>query len=243
MNVLGSFAPLTRDVQTLKDEKKRAAYDQYGSAAQQPGFDPNAFSRGFGGGAGGFHNFQDLSSLFGGRGGRPGGSQADLFETLFGAFGGAGPSARQNMRGSDLEASIGISFMEAAKGTSRTVNISPIVNCSPCSGTGLKKGAKRSTCTSCGGSGQRTFVLDTGFQMASTCPSCQGTGSTIPRGSQCGDCGGVGQVRTKKSVKVDIPAGEWIGDAVVGLKSEQVNRRGRRHDDQSAQLWRCSLGR
>lgn len=218
MNDVGSFAPLTRGVQTLKDEKKRAAYDQYGSAAQQPGFDPNAFSRGFGGGAGGFHDFQDLSSLFGGRGGRPGGSQADLFETLFGGFGGAGPSARQHMRGNDLEASIGVSFMEAAKGTSRTINITPIVNCAPCSGSGLKKGAKRSTCTSCGGSGQRTFVLDTGFQMASTCPSCHGTGSTIPRGSQCGECAGVGQVRTKKSVKVDIPAGECPDDDAVRSK-------------------------
>jgi molecular chaperone DnaJ len=112
------------------------------------------------------------------------------------------------MRGSDIETSIGISFMEACKGTSRQVNVTPVVNCSTCSGSGLKAGAKRSTCTSCGGTGTRTFVLDSGFQMASTCGACSGTGSTIPRGSQCGDCGGVGQVRTKKTVKVDIPAGE-----------------------------------
>ncbi|GJE87744.1 DnaJ protein [Phanerochaete sordida] len=205
-NAKEKFVEIQEAYDLLKDDKKRAAYDQYGSAAQQPGFDPNAFAGGFGGAAGGFH-FEDLSSLFGG--GRTGarGSQADLFDQLFGGAFGGGPSARQNMRGSDVEASVGVSFMEACKGTSRTVSIHPIVNCSTCSGTGLKPGAKRSTCGTCGGSGTRTFVLDSGFQMASTCPSCHGTGSTVPRGSQCGDCAGVGQVKTKKTVKVDIPAG------------------------------------
>ena len=53
--------------QILKDDKKRAAYDQYGSASQQPGFDPNAFS-GFGGAGAGFSGFQDFASAFGGAG-------------------------------------------------------------------------------------------------------------------------------------------------------------------------------
>lgn len=145
-------------------------------------------------------------------------------------MGGGGPSARQNMRGNDLEASIGISFMEACKGTSRTINLTPVINCTTCSGSGLKKGAKRSTCTSCGGSGNRTFILDSGFRMASTCHACQGTGHTIPRGSQCGDCGGVGQVRTKKSVKVDIPAGERIHCLVVTRYMMRGRRCGRWYD-------------
>ncbi|KAI0815323.1 hypothetical protein BC629DRAFT_1270079, partial [Irpex lacteus] len=219
------FVEIQDAYEILKDEKKRAAYDQYGSASQQPGFDPN-FARGFGGSAGGFGGFQDFASAFGGRAGR---GQADLFETLFGsAFGGGGPgAARQSTRGNDITASINISFMEACKGTSQTINITPVVNCGTCSGTGLKPGAKRSTCTSCGGSGARTFVLDSGFQMASTCPTCSGTGSTVPRGSQCGTCAGVGQLRTRKSVKVDIPAGiedgmtmnvPEVGDAPISSK-------------------------
>ena len=89
------------------------------------------------------------------------------------------------------------------------VNITPIVNCGTCSGTGLKSGAKRTTCAHCGGTGTITFVVDSGFQMATTCSACHGTGTTVPRGSQCGTCAGAGQVRTKKSVKVDIPAGEY----------------------------------
>lgn len=107
-----------------------------------------------------------------------------------------------------MEARIGISFMEAAKGIKRAINITPIANCSSCSGSGLKPGIKRTTCTTCGGSGTRTFVIDTGFQMASTCGTCQGTGTTVPRGGGCNDCGGVGKVRIRKTVNVDIPAGD-----------------------------------
>lgn len=84
------------------------------------------------------------------------------------------------------------------------------MNCSTCSGSGLKKGAKRSSCTVCGGTGTRTFVIDSGFQMASTCTTCSGTGTTVPRGSQCGTCTGVGKVRVRKTVKVDIPPGEQL---------------------------------
>lgn len=199
-------------LQTLSDEKKRAAYDRYGAASQEPGFDPDAFANARGPfGGGGFAGFQDFGAAFG-----AGSSQgsADLFEQLFGsAFGGRGRAraGSENIRGDDLEARIGISFLDAAKGVKRTINITPISNCSTCSGSGLKPGVKKSTCTSCGGTGTRTFVIDSGFQMASTCGSCQGTGTTVPRGGQCSDCGGLGKVRIRKSVSVDIPAGTFSG--------------------------------
>jgi molecular chaperone DnaJ len=114
------------------------------------------------------------------------------------------------MRGDDIQVSVGVSFLEACKGTVRDINITPVVNCGTCSGNGLKKGAKRSACTTCGGTGTRTFVIDSGFHMASTCPTCSGTGTTIPRGSQCGDCAGMGKVRIRKTVKVNIPPGVWM---------------------------------
>ena len=44
--------------------------------------------------------------------------------------------------------------------------------------------------------------------MASTCPTCQGVGTVIPRGHHCGECDGIGKVRGRKSIKVDIPAGQ-----------------------------------
>jgi len=54
------------------------------------------------------------------------------------------------------------------------------------------------------------MFVSNGFHLASTCESCQGVGSTIPRNSECSSCGGMGKVRVKKTVQVDIPAGECI---------------------------------
>ncbi|KAF9036501.1 DnaJ protein [Hymenopellis radicata] len=219
-NARDKFVEIQEAYDTLKDEKKRAAFDQYGSASQQPGFDPNAFSQAFSGGGASFHDF---SSAFG-AGGQAGGSS--FFESLFGALHNDSPFGRPgSMRGEDIEASINISFMESCKGTKRKVKISPVVDCSSCSGSGLKSGAKRSTCTTCGGSGTRTFNIDSGFRMASTCNACGGTGSTVPRSGRCAPCGGVGKVRTSQTIDVDVPPGvedgmtiqvSGAGDAPVG---------------------------
>lgn len=205
----------------MKDDKKRALYDKYGAASQQPGFDPDAFANargpfGAGSASGGF---QDFSHIFGAGGGR---AQGDLFEQLFGAFGGGrsrGGGFPESSRGADLEASVTVNFMDACKGTTRNVNISPVVDCKTCSGSGLRPGAKRSACGECGGSGTRTFVIDSGFQMASTCGRCSGTGTTIPRGGQCGDCAGVGKVRVRKTVQVNIPAGA----SLLGLDDVRID--------------------
>ncbi|KAJ7275381.1 DnaJ protein [Mycena haematopus] len=186
------FVEIQAAYDILKDEKKRQMYDQYGSTSQEPGFDPNAFS-GFAGGG-----FQGFSQAFG--------KDSDLFSQLFQGMSG-GRGAPQSSRGGDLEVSIRITFLEACKGTSRKVSITPVVDCPPCSGSGLKSGAKRSTCSTCKGSGTRTFVIESGFHMASTCNTCSGTGSTVPRNSECPHCGGVGKVRTKSTVQVDITPG------------------------------------
>lgn len=199
------FVEIQEAYDILKDEKKKAAYDQYGAASQQPGFDPNAFARNpFAGGASGFGGFRDFSEAFGGSS-----SQGDLFSQLFGgAFGGQARSGfSQSTRGADIEARINISFLDACKGSNRSVNVNPLSTCSTCAGTGLRHGAKRAPCGSCNGTGTKTFVIDSGFQMASTCGTCLGSGSTIPRGGECVDCSGQGYVRTKKSINVDIPPG------------------------------------
>ncbi|KAI5124427.1 hypothetical protein M0805_008311 [Coniferiporia weirii] len=218
------FVEIQAAYDTLSDEGKRAAYDQFGAASQQAGFDANAYARagagsgfGFGfGGGGGFRGFEDFEAALRGGASR-GGAGADLFEQLFGGSGGGRGRTRGgggNVRGDDMEARVGISFLEAARGAKRTVNITPIANCNTCSGSGLKAGIKRTTCGTCGGTGTRTFVIDSGFQMASTCPACQGAGTTAPRGGECGDCSGVGRVRIRKSVTVDIPAGVEDGMTV-----------------------------
>lgn len=208
--------------QTLSDDKKRADFDRFGSASQQPGFDSDAFARAtssFGGA--GFGDF------FGG--GAAGASGADIFESLFGAFGrggAAGPRQAQPV-GDDIDVSISVPFIQAAKGTTKTIQISPVVDCHTCHGSGLKEGMKKTTCASCGGTGTRTFTIQSGFQMASTCAACGGSGTVAPPGSNCGTCAGVGKVRERRSVEVKIPPGvddgmrirlDGKGDAPLGGK-------------------------
>ncbi|KAJ6125697.1 hypothetical protein N7523_003317 [Penicillium sp. IBT 18751x] len=200
----------------LSDAKKRETYDRYGSAAfdQNGGFDPNAGANPFAG-AGGFHGF---GGGFGGGGGGFGGQGfGDInFEDLFGAFAGGarrGPRGRRNpfqeqiFVGEDIEVQSSISFMDAAKGTSTEIVITPLVQCGTCKGDGMKEGTKKSQCRTCNGTGTRVHVMQGGFQVAATCDACGGAGMTVPRGSECGSCRGNGVVREKKTIKVDIPAG------------------------------------
>ncbi|WWC86236.1 chaperone DnaJ [Kwoniella dendrophila CBS 6074] len=209
----------------LSDDSKRQAYDRYGSASTQEGFDPNGFANG----AGGFGGFQG----FGG-GGFGGGNPGDLFEQLFGsAFGGggrqgggpfgggaggAGPQRSRPMKGEDLDIGITLSFLEACNGTTKKVTITPVVNCKPCSGSGLKSGEKKKQCSTCKGTGQQTFQIQ-GMYMASTCQTCNGLGETIPNSSKCGECDGIGKIKEKKELNVDIPAGVEDG-MIIRLPSQ-----------------------
>ena len=129
-----------------------------------------------------------------------------LFRSARGGRGGRSPFEQEIIIGDNIEVEAHISFMEAAKGGTKDIYIRPLVECGTCSGSGLKKGAKRSECKSCGGTGTRVTVMG-GFQMATTCSACGGSGVSIPRGSSCGTCGGDGAVRESKKVTVDIPGG------------------------------------
>ncbi|KAL4874601.1 BRO1-like domain-containing protein [Aspergillus karnatakaensis] len=211
------FAEAQTAYELLSDQKKREAYDRFGSAAfdQNGGFDPSG-GAGPGGnpftGGGGFHGF---GGGFGG-GGFPGGFAGDInFEDLFGAFaGGARRSGRgkrgpfqEVLVGEDIEVQTSISFMDAAKGTSQDIVINPLKECGTCKGDGLKQGAKRTQCRQCNGTGTRVHMIQGGFQVAATCDACGGAGLIVPRGSQCGSCHGNGVVRDRKTVRVDIPGG------------------------------------
>ena len=208
-----SFNDAQSAYELLSDDKKKAAWDQHGAAAFDGGggFDPSGGAGGnpfAGGGFGG--------GGFGGFGGG-GGFGADFnFEDLFSAFGAGGarrgrgrgsPFQEEVMVGENIEVQTNISFMDAAKGVSKDIVITPLVKCKTCEGNGLKKGVSRDTCGKCQGTGTRVHFMQGGFQMASTCNQCGGTGQTIPKGSECGSCRGNGAVREKRTVSVDIPGG------------------------------------
>lgn len=194
----------------LSDSNKRQAWDQYGAAAfdQNAGFDPSKEAGGgpFSGAANG-SGFQGFGGGFSGE---------IKFEDIFGAFTGGGrrgrasrqsPFQEEMLVGENIEVQTNISFMDAAKGTSKEIFITPLIQCKVCSGVGLKKGQSRTACKKCGGTGTRVHFVQTGFQMASTCDACGGQGQVVPRGGECGSCHGNGVVRERKTVEVDIPGG------------------------------------
>lgn len=198
----------------LSDPKKKEAFDNYGSAAFDqnggfggPGFDPSGGNP-FGGG-------NPFAGFGGGAGGGFGGASFN-FEDLFGAFGGGarrgGRGRRNPMQeeiyiGDNIEVQTNISFMEAAKGVTKEIFITPMVKCGTCNGNGLKKGTKKGKCGKCDGTGSRVHFMQAGFQMATTCDACNGTGTAVPKGGECGTCRGDGATKQRKSVTVDIPGG------------------------------------
>ncbi|KAK3697971.1 mdj1 protein precursor [Vermiconidia calcicola] len=211
------FSEAQSAYELLTDSKKKEAWDQYGAAAfdSGAGFDP---SGGAGAGPGG--NPFAGGNPFGGFGGAGGaqGFGADFnFEDLFSAFAGQGgarrgrrgasPFQEEVMVGENIEVQTQISFMDAAKGVQKDINITPMVQCKTCHGSGLKKGVNRAQCSTCEGTGTRVHFMQGGFQMASTCGSCGGTGTSAPRGAECGTCRGNGATRERKTVTVDIPGG------------------------------------
>jgi len=190
-----------------------AAYDVLGDQARRKEYDEvrrlgpvgNPFA-GAGSGPGGdgfstsFH-VDDLSDLLGGifnrgRGGR-------------GGRAGRGPSGPH--RGDDLEAELHLSFLDAVRGVTTTVNVTSDVACSTCSGTGAAPGTSPVICSSCGGRG---VINDNQglFSFSQPCRDCGGTGMRVE--TPCRTCGGRGIERRPRQVKVRIPAGVEDGQRI-----------------------------
>ncbi|KAF5554881.1 molecular chaperone [Fusarium mexicanum] len=245
------FADIQSAYEILSDPKKREQYDQFGAA----GFDPSGGGApgGGGGGFGGGHPFSGFGGFgsqggFGGFGGQGGFGGGVNFEDIFSAFTGQqgfGRRGRQQAHqheilvGDNVEVQATISFMEAAKGTSKTISVTPLSTCGTCKGNGLKAGTSRSACSACDGTGTRVHFMQGGFQMASTCGTCDGTGTVIPKGAECKTCSGDGVVRERKSITVEIPAGiedgmrlrvDGAGDAPATGRSSDPNARGQNGD-------------
>ncbi|MGN0468052.1 MAG: molecular chaperone DnaJ [Acutalibacteraceae bacterium] len=187
------FKEANEAYEVLSDEQKKARYDKYGHAGVDPNF-------GAGGGAGGFGGF-DFGDAF---------DLGDLFGSFFG--GGFSNGRQQNpnapRKGSTVQASVTLSFEEAAKGCKKTIKINRIDTCSECGGTGCAKGTSPETCQQCGGRGQVTQQQRTPFGVMSStkqCPSCGGRGKIIK--NPCPKCRGTGFESKPATVEVNIPAG------------------------------------
>ena len=178
----------------LSDPDKRARYDQFGFE------DPM-------GGMGGGNPFGGMD--FGGMGG-----MGDILEQMFG-MGGMGGSQRRNAprQGADVRYDLRISFEEAAKGCTKSLEFYRNENCTTCKGTGAKPGTQPQTCTMCKGAGQ---IRQSNGWMSTvrTCPGCGGAGKVIK--DKCPGCGGSGRMRVKRTLDLKVPAG--VDDSIILTK-------------------------
>lgn len=186
------FKEANEAYEVLSDAEKKAKYDRFGHA----GVDPS-----YGAGQGGYGGFNGQGFDF---------DLGDIFSNIFGGgFGGGGasnPNAPQ--RGSDTQASVTISFEEAAKGCEREVESNRIEVCDECHGSGAAAGSSPKTCPECNGRGQVTTSQRTPFGMFQTqkaCSRCGGKGTIID--NPCKKCRGAGRVRRPAKITVKIPAG------------------------------------
>lgn len=175
----------------LSDPEKRRQYDQFGHAA---------FSN-MGAGGGGF----DFSGF----------DFSDIFDDIFGGgfadfFGRRTTSSNRPKKGRDTLIRMDLTFDEAVFGTTKTINLDIMENCSDCKGRG---GHGEKSCSYCHGSGYVTSEQRTlfgSFTTRTTCPKCEGNGIDYER--TCSTCKGIGKIKKNKNIEVKIPAGVDTGN-------------------------------
>ena len=180
--------------ETLSDDQKRAAYDQYGPDGANAGF----------GGQGGFGGF-DGGAGFGG------------FEDIFSSFFGGGAARNPNAprQGDDLQYRVNLSFEEAVFGAEKEVHYNREATCKTCSGSGAKPGTSPVTCGRCHGQGVINVDTQTPLGVMRrqvTCDVCHGTGQEIK--DPCQTCHGTGHEKQSHKVSVKIPAGVETGQQI-----------------------------
>lgn len=180
------FKEVQEAYEALSDQRKRAAYDQFGHAGVSPGM---------GGGAG--FNFNDIFGDIG-----------DLFGDIFSGRRGGGP---QPQRGADLRYNLELTLESAIHGTNVEIRIPTLVNCDECKGSGARPGSSPTTCSTCEGAGQ-VRMQQGFFTIQQTCPTCHGEGRVIK--DPCKKCRGHGRTQQTKTLAVKIPAGVDEGDRI-----------------------------
>lgn len=178
------FKAVTAAYEVLSDPQKRQIVDLGGDPLSS------------GGGGGGSPFGQGFGGL---------GDIMDAF--LGGGAGGRGPRSRVR-QGADALVRIECELPETAFGTTRELTLDTAVVCPVCTGEGTAPGTHPSVCDTCQGRGevqsvQRSFLGQ--VMTTRACPRCGGLGSIIEH--PCGECGGDGRVRHRRTLTVKVPAG------------------------------------
>lgn len=158
------------------------------------------------------------------------GGISDLFTTFFGGMGGqtrTGPA-----RGEDILSEVTITLEEAATGVERDVDVTTLIECPDCHGSGAAPGTFPTRCSECGGTGEVRSVRRTllgNVMTASTCPRCGGAGQEIV--DRCKNCRGAGRVESTETLTVTIPPGVEDGSRLRVTGRGAAGTRGGRAGD------------
>lgn len=191
------FKEINEAYQVLGDVKKRATYDQFGSADGSPW--------GFGGfGARGGEGFPDFggSQVF-----TDFGDLGEVFESFFEGLG-VRPKRRTYQHGSDVEVIHEISLHDAFRGTTVFLRVPLMVRCDTCKGKGGDEKEGEIECEACRGRGEireerRTFFGS--FSQVRACAKCNGAGKIFKK--TCTHCKGTGKIHGVREVNLDILPG------------------------------------
>lgn len=182
------FKEVTTAYEVLSDPEKRQMFDMGGDPMGNG-------SGGFGFGAEGFD--------FG-----------DVFNTFFGGGGQRGPIPRVR-RGQDALIRVEIDLAETLHGVHKEITIDTAIVCPLCTGKGTAKDSEITTCQVCKGRGETQTVTKSFLGQVMTsrrCNACNGFGTVIPH--PCHECGSEGRVRTRETIKFDIPPGIETGNRI-----------------------------
>jgi molecular chaperone DnaJ len=195
------FKAINGAYQILSDPQRRAAFDRFGSASEQPG---GPFQGGFN---------VEVNGI------------EDLLGSLFGAFGFQKGGAR-----GDLRKEVSLSFQEAAFGASKKISYDRAISCSDCHGSGARAGSRPDTCDVCGGKGRVRFTQGLlGFVAERPCTHCNGRGQIVT--DPCGNCRGVGIIAAENTLDITVPAGIEEGATTLVHGAGNVVRAGRAAGD------------
>ena len=188
------FKEINEANEVLSDPQKRQQYDM---ELEHPGMGSGNF-----GGFGGFGSGSSSAGGFGGFG--------DIFGDIFGAFSGSDRGGRASARsdGEDINLEVELSFLDAAKGCTKTITYNRKEPCPDCRSTGAKNGTSYKQCEKCKGTGTIQYVSGNSIfrtVQQRACDACGGTGKIIIE--KCPTCGGRGYQRKSTSITLNIPAG------------------------------------
>ncbi|MBP5835722.1 molecular chaperone DnaJ [Candidatus Phytoplasma meliae] len=129
-------------------------------------------------------------------------------ESIFNSFGDFFGNRQTKKTNFDKKVEMTISFIDAALGAHKNIEIIVEADCKVCQGLGASSSKDITKCYRCGGSGQiiieqRTFLGN--IRSRQVCPNCHGQGKQIK--NKCYACRGEKRQKVKQTVSFDIPAG------------------------------------